>query len=154
MKGDEQTRRTFCVRAATLAAFGTVGTLLEGCSNSPTSPSNASALPVVTGTRIAGGITVTVDAGSPLASVGGAALVQTAVGDLLVARTAQDSFVALSATCTHQTCTITGFGGQSYVCPCHGSTFDLNGRVLGGPAPAPLPQFPTQFANGVLTVTA
>ena len=78
----------------------------------------------------------------------------TSGGDFLVARTAQTSFVALAAICTHQTCTITGFGNQTYVCPCHGSTFDINGRVLGGPAPAPLHQYPTQFTSGVLTITA
>lgn len=153
MERDEQTRRTFCTRAMALAAFGAVGTLFDGCSNSPTSPSNVPSLPVVTGTRVAGVITVTVDASSPLSTIGNAALVQTLGGDFLVARAAQNSFVALSAICTHQTCTITGFGSQNYVCPCHGSTFDINGRVLGGPAPASLPQYVTQFANGVLTIT-
>jgi Rieske Fe-S protein len=109
---------------------------------------------VVTGTRISGGITLAIDSSSPLSAVGAAALMQTSIGDFLVAHTAQDVFVALTATCTHQTCTVTGFSSQTYVCPCHGSTFDVNGRVLGGPAPAPLRQYPTQFANGVLTVTA
>jgi isorenieratene synthase len=61
--------------------------------------------------------------------------------------------VALSAICTHQTCTITGFGNGQFVCPCHGSTFNTSGQVLGGPAPRDLFQFPTQFVNGVLTIT-
>jgi cytochrome b6-f complex iron-sulfur subunit len=100
------------------------------------------------GTRVSSGITLTIDSSSPLVAVGSAALVQTSIGDFLVAHTAQSVFVALSAVCTHQTCTITGFGNQNYVCPCHGSTFDINGRVLGGPAPAPLRQYPTQFDNG------
>ena len=151
---DGQTRRTFCTRAATVAVFGgALGTILQGCS-SPTSPSNVPALPTVNGTRVSGGITLTIDASSPLSAVGNAALVQTSIGDFLVAHTAQNSFVALNAICTHQTCTITGFGNQNYVCPCHGSTFDVNGRVLGGPAPAALHQYPTQFASGVLTITA
>jgi cytochrome b6-f complex iron-sulfur subunit len=151
--GDEQTRRSFCSRAATLTIFGgALGAILDGCS--PTSPSNAPMLPAVNGTRVNGGITLAIDASSPLSTVGSAALVQTTVGDFLVARTAQDSFVALSAICTHQTCTITGFGNQNYVCPCHGSTFDVNGHVLGGPAPAPLHQYPTQFTGGILTIAA
>jgi cytochrome b6-f complex iron-sulfur subunit len=149
-----QTRRTFCTQAATLAAFGgALGALLQGCAN-PNSPSNVPALPVVNGTRVTGGISLTIDASSPLSTVATAALVQTAIGDFLVAHTAQNSFVALSAICTHQTCTITGFGSQNYVCPCHGSTFDVNGRVLGGPAPASLHQYPTQFTSGVLTIVA
>ena len=111
-------------------------------------------LAVVNGTRVSGGITLAIDSSSPLSAVGNAALVQTSIGDFLVAHTAQNAFVALSATCTHQTCTITGFGNQNYVCPCHGSTFDVNGRVVGGPAPAPLHQYPTQFTGGILTITA
>ena len=111
-------------------------------------------LPTVTGTRTASGITVTIDASSPLASVGGAALVQTAVGDFLVAHTAQNAYSAMTAICTHQTCTVNGFQNQTFVCPCHGSTFDLNGHVLMGPAPASLRQYATQFSNGVLTIAA
>jgi cytochrome b6-f complex iron-sulfur subunit len=151
---DGQTRRTFCARAATLAVFGgALGTILQGCS-SPTSPSNVPALPTVSGTRVSGGIALTIDASSPLSAVGNAALVQTSIGDFLVAHTAQSSFVALSAICTHQTCTITGFGNQNYVCPCHGSTFDVNGRALSGAASAALHQYSTQFASGVLTITS
>ena len=141
------------MQAATLVAGTTLGTLVGACS-SPTSPTNAPALPIVNGSTASGGVAVTIDSGSPLAAVGGAALVQTSVGDFLVSRTAQDSFVALTAMCTHQACTITGFSNSDYVCPCHGSTFDVNGRVLGGPAPAPLHQFTTSFANGVLTISA
>jgi Rieske Fe-S protein len=97
---------------------------------------------------------VSVDSSSPLATVGNAALVQASGAQFLVARTGQDTFVALTAICTHQTCTITGFASSTYVCPCHGSTFDLNGHVTGGPAPVNLRQYSTQFNNGVLTISA
>ena len=47
---------------------------------------------------------------------------------------------ALSAVCTHLGC-ITRFLSEEKViaCPCHGSRFDLEGNVLHGPAPRPLP---------------
>ena len=32
--------------------------------------------------------------------------------------------------------------GKGFHCPCHGSQFDENGIVLGGPAPKPLPWLP------------
>jgi len=48
-----------------------------------------------------------------------------------------DGFYTVSSVCTHLGCnvkrTATGFE-----CPCHGSRFDENGRVVRGPAPAPL----------------
>ena len=154
---DGQTRRDFCVRMATLALCGgAIASITEGCGggSSPTAPGNVAPLAIVNGTRGSAGITVAIDSASPLAATGTAALVQAANGVFLVAHTGPGSFVALTGICTHQTCTITGFANQTYVCPCHGSTFDVNGRVLGGPAPRALREYPTQFNEGVLTITA
>ena len=100
------------------------------------------------------GSAVAVDvAGSPLASVGGAALVESVAGVFLISRTADASFTAVDAVCTHQSCTVTGIDGTNYVCPCHGSRYDRNGRVVAGPATASLRQYPTSFASGVVTIT-
>jgi Rieske Fe-S protein len=70
-----------------------------------------------------------------------------------VAHTGPDTFTAVTATCTHENCTITGFTGQSYVCPCHGSRFSTSGAVQGGPATRSLRSFTTRFASNVLTVS-
>ena len=96
--------------------------------------------------------TLTVDSSSPLNAVGGAALVQTTSGNLLVTRTAQDTFAAFTATCTHEACTITGFQDQLFVCPCHGSQFNTSGRPVSGPASRTLRQYTTAFAGSVLTI--
>jgi cytochrome b6-f complex iron-sulfur subunit len=50
-----------------------------------------------------------------------------------------DGFRALSSVCTHLGC-VTRFqpDSRTIACPCHGSRFDLNGDVLGGPAPRAL----------------
>lgn len=100
-----------------------------------------------------GTITLTIDASSPLAAVGSAALVQASNNSLLIARTAQDTFTALTAICTHQACTITGYNNQIYSCPCHGSQFNTGGRVVRGPATSALRTFQTQFANNQLVIT-
>jgi len=47
---------------------------------------------------------------------------------------------AMSAACTHLGCTVARVE-WGFQCPCHGSKFDSGGRVLGGPAPKPLPWF-------------
>lgn len=59
---------------------------------------------------------------------------------------------ALSNTCTHLGCVVatTDIG---FDCPCHGSRFDAEGSVLGGPAPRPLPWFKVTLSpNGDLEV--
>jgi cytochrome b6-f complex iron-sulfur subunit len=51
-----------------------------------------------------------------------------------------NTFRCLSAVCTHLGCTVNRIS-QGYHCPCHGSLFDNQGKVEGGPAPRPLPWF-------------
>src|SRR5262245_64548984 len=157
MDPDQRTRRDFCRQCSAVGLATLGGSVLAACGGgSPTGSSgiNAPALPRVSGTPGGGGIQVAIDASSPLASAGSAALVQSPLGTLLVSRTGADTFTALTATCTHESCTITGFADSSYVCPCHGSRFDMSGRVVNGPATSALRQYQTQFASGVLTVTA
>lgn len=46
---------------------------------------------------------------------------------------------ALSAVCTHLGCIVKWDGvKRQLVCPCHVAAFDVNGNVVGGPAPRPL----------------
>jgi len=153
---DVQTRREFCVNAchaATLMAFGSaLSTILQGCSSEDPLSSSAN-LPKIQATAVSGAITLAIDASSTLATVGNAAQVQYGSGTLLVARTAQDTFAAVTALCTHQSCTITGYSNQIYTCPCHGSQFDTNGQVRKGPANSALRKYQTGFANDQLTIT-
>ncbi len=48
-----------------------------------------------------------------------------------------DGFYAISSICTHLGCNVKHIGA-GFECPCHGSKFDENGRVISGPAPQPL----------------
>ncbi len=135
-------------------AVTALGPLVEAaCGGNPNGPSGSvPQLPVVAGTLANGKVTVTIDANSPLAATGSAALVNYGSGAVLVARTGQSTFNAMGSVCTHQNCTITGYASGQFVCPCHGSTFDTSGHRLGGPAPSNLPTVATSFANNVLTI--
>jgi len=148
-----QTRREFCVHACQALSLTALGATIPACGGSPTAPSSsAPSLPIVNGTVVNNAVNVTIDSGSPLAAVGGAALVQSSVRQYLVSRTSDSSFTALTNVCTHEACGITGFQNSAYVCPCHGSRYNTSGAVLSGPASSPLRQFATTFANGVLTI--
>jgi ubiquinol-cytochrome c reductase cytochrome b subunit len=41
---------------------------------------------------------------------------------------------------------------KTFMCPCHGSVFSIDGKVLGGPAPRPLDTLPFKVENGMLYV--
>ncbi len=149
----DTSRREFCVHACQAASLAAFAAILDACSGSPSGPSgNATELPTIAGTNSAGTVTVSIASGSPLASVGGAALVQASGVNLLVSRTGQDTFVALSAVCTHQGCTVTGIQNSTYVCPCHGAGFTTSGAVVAGPATRALQAYATTFANNVLSI--
>lgn len=152
-------RREFCAyacHAATLLAAGSLAAC-GGGGGSPSSPSSSSGsapqLTTVAGTVNGRTISVTVDGVAALAATGAAAIVQTSLGSFLIARTGPDAFTALTAICTHEACTVSGFSAGQFVCPCHGSRFNTTGGVINGPATRPLQQYPTQLASGVLTFT-
>jgi len=48
-----------------------------------------------------------------------------------------DGLFCISSVCTHLGCNVRHVG-TGFECPCHGSRYDENGRVIGGPAPNPL----------------
>jgi Rieske Fe-S protein len=54
-------------------------------------------------------------------------------------------FAALSPICTHLGCTVE-IEESRLVCPCHGSNYDREGRVLRGPAEQPLARYPVELA--------
>ena len=84
----------------------------------------------------------------PLATKGGY-LLQSGV---IVARTTSNTFVAVSATCTHQGGTLGFSSSNTFVCPLHGATFDTNGNVISGPAPSAVQKFNTTLSGSSLRV--
>jgi len=153
----EISRRNFCRHACQAASCVALGSLIEACGGGGSGPSalqlTAPQLAVINANTSGSSVAVQIDSSSPLAAVGGAAMVRSSGGSFLVSRTAQETFTALTSTCTHEACTITGFDNTNYVCPCHGSMFTTAGRVVMGPATAPLRTFATQFSNNVLTIS-
>jgi rieske iron-sulfur protein len=71
---------------------------------------------------------------------------------------AADDIVAFSAICTHAGCLVSGWRPQEarLFCPCHGWVYDpaSGARVVGGPAPRPLPALPLRIESDGLMVAA
>lgn len=64
----------------------------------------------------------------------------------------ENGMAAISNTCTHLGCVVatTDIG---FACPCHGSRFDAEGVVLGGPAPRPLDWYKLELSpNGEVEI--
>jgi cytochrome b6-f complex iron-sulfur subunit len=65
-----------------------------------------------------------------------------------------DSWVGMSAVCTHMGCTVAFDPTKSkVVCACHGGVYDAKtGDNISGPPPRPLERFELTMADGAVTV--
>jgi cytochrome b6-f complex iron-sulfur subunit len=74
-------------------------------------------------------------------------------GRFFLVRAEDGGFLAVYRRCTHLGCAVSWEAGTGeFVCPCHGSHFDLFGVVQNPPAPAALDTFPIEIAEGVVRV--
>ncbi len=64
-----------------------------------------------------------------------------------------DGIHALNAVCTHLGC-IVYYDKEinQLACPCHAAFFDLNGNVISGPPPSPLPKAVVQVKAGNIVI--
>ena len=64
-----------------------------------------------------------------------------------------EGYKALSAVCTHLGCVVKWKKGRrQFFCPCHGARFDVDGNVMGGPAPRPLAALEVTEVPGTIVV--
>jgi cytochrome b6-f complex iron-sulfur subunit len=62
-------------------------------------------------------------------------------------------FVVLSRVCTHLGCLVNfNKARRLLICPCHGGTYTLDGKVIAGPPPLPLPKFPFKIVGNNLEI--
>jgi cytochrome b6-f complex iron-sulfur subunit len=73
-------------------------------------------------------------------------------GDPAIVMNLESGLQVLSLVCTHLGCIVKWHADdQTFACPCHAGTFDKNGRVTGGPPPAPLERLSfTQTASKII----
>lgn len=136
----ELDRRGFVASCAMLSAA-----FLAGCASMVTHP-----VPVASGK-----IQLALGQYPELAKPDGAVKLQPAgLEDPIYVLALGGDFVAVSPICTHRGCTV-DVHGERLVCPCHGSTYDREGKVLKGPAQRPLTRYGvTREANTLLIQVA
>lgn len=72
----------------------------------------------------------------------------------ILVNTPEGKLVALSAVCTHLTCTVRfDPDTETLFCPCHNGRFDLGGNVLSGPPPRPLETYAVEVAGADIVVS-
>jgi len=82
-----------------------------------------------------------------LKTVGGYAY----TGNIIVIKSGESQYTALSKLCTHEGCTV-NYSGTQVVCPCHNSKFDTSGSVLQGPATAALKKYTVVVEGNTLKI--
>ena len=72
---------------------------------------------------------------------------------LVVINRMGSGFIALSRVCTHLGCLV-GYDkfNSKLVCPCHSGEFDLEGRVLSGPATKSLQRYSLKITADQITI--
>jgi len=72
----------------------------------------------------------------------------------LLLLTAQGKYLAMSATCTHLSCTVQYRNDLHQVwCACHNGMYDLTGRNLSGPPPRPLEGYQVHLRGDEIVVS-
>jgi menaquinol-cytochrome c reductase iron-sulfur subunit len=78
---------------------------------------------------------------------------ETAVHSVWVIKHSPTEVTVYSPVCTHLGCYYKWDPETDHFeCPCHGSVFSIDGKVLGGPAPRPLDILPAKIDNGALFI--
>lgn len=75
-------------------------------------------------------------------------------GDIIIIRTGDSSYIALSKICTHEGCTVSYNSANNQLpCPCHGSVFSATGQVVSGPAQSNLRTYNVTIESDSLVLT-
>lgn len=70
-----------------------------------------------------------------------------------VVKLSDNQAVAFAPQCTHLGCAYHwDEANHNFLCPCHTSTFSIDGQVLSGPAPRPLDRYAVKIQSGKLQI--
>ncbi|MDZ8051128.1 MAG: ubiquinol-cytochrome c reductase iron-sulfur subunit [Aulosira sp. ZfuVER01] len=72
---------------------------------------------------------------------------------LVVGKSKSENLIAVDPTCTHKGCTVAWKDeAKKFACPCHGSEYGADGKVLKGPAKKPLKTYTAKIEGDSVVV--
>lgn len=84
----------------------------------------------------------------PLQAVGGSVILAIKGKEVLFVRDSENTVRALDPVCTHKGCKVVyNSAAKRIECPCHRSVFDLDGKVIEGPASKDLKNYQGQLKD-------
>ena len=128
-----ENRRTFIKKIVGILGFGVIA--------------------LKSGVAVAKKLALPLDKVAALKKVGGSARVKLAGKEVLLIRDSSNSVKGFSPKCTHQNCYVSYNKKTARIdCSCHGSSFDVSGKVLGGPAPKDLKKYEASLSDGRIII--
>jgi len=86
-------------------------------------------------------------------AVGQAKMIQSQGKPIIVIRLKEGQFKAFSAICTHLGCVVQWDAGRRVIaCPCHAGEFSTDGKVIAGPPPKGLAEYPVTVVGAEIKV--
>jgi len=78
---------------------------------------------------------------------------ETVMHNVWIVRKSNGNITAFSPICPHLGCSYNwNSSTEQFKCPCHGSVFNIDGKLLSGPAPRDLDTLPIKIKNDVIYV--
>jgi nitrite reductase/ring-hydroxylating ferredoxin subunit len=112
------------------------------------------AVALKSGAAFAKKMAIRLDKVPSLTTAGGSATIKLGGQEILLIRHSASELRAVSSLCTHQRCGVKYNPKTAKLnCACHGSVFDLSGKVLTGPATKNLTSFPASLDGERIIIT-
>lgn len=103
-------------------------------------------------------LTISIDDYAELKEDGGFKVIkEVTIGDItdsiIIVRKSEKEFLVYSSVCRHKKCNVKFKKDRDvFVCPCHGSTYDIEGKVIKGPSEKDIPPYKVKLAGTKLEI--
>lgn len=104
-------------------------------------------------------LTLNIDDYDELKETGGFKVIkEVSIGEItdsiIIVKKSNTEFLVYSSVCRHKRCNVKYKKDRDvFVCPCHGSTYDISGKVIKGPSKGDIPKYKVKLNNNKLEIS-